>query len=274
MRRFLLLTAASLLLGGCNLVVAELPIFTAADTQGAPQLKPGVWLSRDPACEVDTTKPVAEWPACADPSIITADSIAGKGGPESAMPYILAGGDPQVLQMKIQMDPEKPALFMFAGLQVLRSDAQGRIVEARTWGVQCGPPPPAAAEEPEAAEPAGSDDPALGDESALDDAAAEATLPADAEEQDMLAAAGQDAEVAVEEPAAPEPTEAEREKMMEEAVKVAMEASVTREPLPGLTIKDGICLVRTEEPLRNAARESLQWDTEPHTVLYWVKDAE
>lgn len=250
MRRFLLLAAASLLLGGCNLVVAELPIFTEADASGAPQLKPGVWLSRDPACPVDTSKPMSDWPACADPSVISADTIGGRAGDDRAMPYVLAGGDPQVLQMKIQMDPEKPALYMFAGLQVLRTDAQGRIVEARTWGVQCGPPPPAPAADPDAGPPVAEEDEDVpADEAAAEEAAAEA---------------------------APEPelSEAEQQQKMEEAVKAAMDASVTREPLPGLVIKDGMCLVRTEEPLRNAARESLKWDTEPHTILYWVKDAE
>lgn len=286
MRRLLLLAAASsLLLGGCNLVMAELPILTAEDARGAPQLKPGVWLSRDPDCAVDTSKPMKDWPACAKPSVITADRIGGPpgsgggmGASDSEMAYVLAGGDPQVMQFEFQMDPAQPKLYMFVGLDAQRTDEAGRIIEARTWLVQCGPPPPPMKEEPTAA-PAESaesldepmDDPAaeaLDAESAASDEAgdlapeAEAPLAEDAT-ADLADDAGSDTPGASE-----EPTEAQ----MEAAMKEIMASGVTTQPLPGLILQDGVCLVRTIEPLRNAARESLQWDTAPPTVIYWVRD--
>ena len=55
-----------LLLGGCGMAVSEKPMFTAADTAGAPILADGVWLMKDdPACRVDVALPVSRWPACA-----------------------------------------------------------------------------------------------------------------------------------------------------------------------------------------------------------------
>lgn len=55
-----------LMLGGCGMAVSEKPMFTAADTAGAPILADGVWLMKDdPACRVDAALPVSRWPACA-----------------------------------------------------------------------------------------------------------------------------------------------------------------------------------------------------------------
>ena len=41
MQRMLFVLAAALMLGGCNMVYAEQPLFTAADATGAPTLRPG-----------------------------------------------------------------------------------------------------------------------------------------------------------------------------------------------------------------------------------------
>jgi hypothetical protein len=227
MQRLLLLLAAALLLGGCNMVYAEKPIFTQADAAGAPQLRPGIWAKRVPNCKFDKTKPVEDWPECADPSLVSADHI---GDPEDAsklVPYLLAAGDPRVMQLEVKPDTDKPFVWFFAGLKPLKSDRQGRIVEARTWMVLCGPPPPKPPEKP------------------ADEAADEATAEETPEQASARIQADIDAQVA---------------------------ASVTHEPLPGLTIKDGMCVASEPGPVRNAVQASLAWDDGQPTVIYWVRD--
>ena len=231
MRRLMILLAAALALGGCNMVMAETPILTAADAEGAPSLRPGVWITRDPECRFNPRKRVKDWPECASPLLVGSDSLTNPMKQEEAAPYVLAAGEPRILQLELRPEPDAPRLYLFAGLQPLKFDRQGRIVEARTWAVQCGPPPPPKADAPAADPPA-------------DAAAADASPPSDAQAR------------------------AEMEKMVSDA----LASGLTREPLPGMTVKDGMCVVRTVEPLRHAARESLAWDTESHTIIAWVRE--
>ena len=231
MRRLSFLIAAALMLAGCNMVVSETPILTTADAEGAPQLRPGVWVRRVEGCEVDLRKKVKDWPECADVSIITRNTI-GDPGKDEAMPYVLAGGTPQLMQLEMKAE-DAPRLFFFVGVEPVRSDDRGRVIEARTWAVQCGPPPRPAPEEAESAEVA----------APAEDSASEAPL-----------------------------TEAEQEAAMAEAVTKMASSMVTREPLPGLELKDGMCLVRTIEPLRNAAEKSKAWDEQANQPIVWVRD--
>jgi len=225
MQRLFLLLAAALMLGGCNMVYAEKAIFTQADAAGAPQLRPGLWVQHKPDCDFDEAKPIAQWPECADPSLVTATTVGDMTDPTKQTPYVLAGGDPRVLQIEVTPDPDKPTIWIFAGLKPLKTDSQGRITEARTWMVQCGPPPPKPPED--AAPPADEAAPASGEQTAD-------SIQADVDRQ--------------------------------------MAASVTREPLPGLTIKDGMCTATERDPVRNAAAASLAWDEDPPSVIHWVRD--
>lgn len=224
MQRLLFVLAAALMLGGCNMVYAEQPLFTAADAAGAPVLRPGIWSKRASDCVVDAAKPISEWPECADPVLVTADRIGDPGKPDKQGPYLLAGGDPRVMQMELKLEPDKPAIWIFVGLRPLRTDAQGRITEARTWMVQCGPPPPPRPEPAETPAP----------------------------------------------PANETPEQAEARIQAEIAATVA--AGVTREPLPGLEIKEGMCIARDRDPVRNAASASLAWDDGEESIIYWVRD--
>ncbi len=223
MQRLLSLLAAALLLGGCNLVYAEKPLFTQADAAGAPQLRPGIWAKRAPNCRFDKAKPVADWPECADPSVVTAERIGDPADATKQMPYLLAAGDPRVMQLEVKPDADKPFVWFFAGLKPLKTDRQGRIVEARTWLVQCGPPPPKPPEKTESDTPANE---------------------------------------------TPEQASAR----MQAEIDAQINASVTREPLPGLTVKEGMCVATEPGPVRNAARASLAWDDDEPSVIYWVRD--
>jgi hypothetical protein len=155
------LLAAALALGGCNLVVSDRPVFTAADAAGAPALRPGVWSASQPGCDFKASDPVADWPKCAGGGVITSTAIMasvdanGSGSPgqppptvvkpQMTIPYVLAAGDPRVMQINVKLPPEvggPSALFYFAALKPVARDTDGRIVQAEVWPIQCGPPPP------------------------------------------------------------------------------------------------------------------------------------
>jgi hypothetical protein len=160
--RALALLGAVLTLGGCNLVVSEKPVFAAADAAGAPPLRPGVWSASQPGCDFKPSDPVAKWPQCAGGGVITATAIMASvdangpapadqppptiAKPQMTIPYVLAAGDPRVMQIGMKLPPEMAgpsALFYFAALKPVARDADGRIVQAEVWPIQCGPPPPA-----------------------------------------------------------------------------------------------------------------------------------
>jgi hypothetical protein len=156
------LVAAALALGGCNLVVSATPVFSAADAAGAPTLRPGVWAAPQPNCDFKPADPLAAWPQCAGGGVITETAflaavdpsgLASSGQPPAPdapkqprkVPYVLAAGDPRVLQVGVELplDPAaKTRLFFFAALRPTAHDADGRITGAEIWFVQCGPPPP------------------------------------------------------------------------------------------------------------------------------------
>jgi hypothetical protein len=158
--RALTLFAAALALGGCNLVVSEKPVFTAADAAGAPPLRPGVWSATQPGCDFKPSDPVAKWPKCAGGGVITAAAImasvdTSSGGPDGqppavtkspmTIPYLLAAGDPRVMQVNVKPPAQAggpPSLFFFAALKPVARDPDGRITQAEVWAIQCGPPPP------------------------------------------------------------------------------------------------------------------------------------
>jgi hypothetical protein len=155
------LLAAALALGGCNLVVSEKPVFAAADAAGAPSLRAGVWSASQPGCDFKSSDPVAKWPKCAGGGVITATAIMASvdangpapadqpppttAKPQMTIPYVLAAGDPRVMQIDMKLPKEvggPPELFYFAALKPAAPDASGRIVQAEIWPIQCGPPPP------------------------------------------------------------------------------------------------------------------------------------
>ena len=57
MQRLLFVLAAALMLGGCNMVYAEQPLFTAADAASAPAMRPGLWSKRTADCVLLTCCP-------------------------------------------------------------------------------------------------------------------------------------------------------------------------------------------------------------------------
>lgn len=164
------LAVASLaMLGACNVVVTKDPLFTQADSAGAPTLRPGVWLIfEQPDCKVDTAKPFVDWPDCAGGGLVGDGEIAGhkSGAPKDVLektPVVLAAGEPRIAQVPVDVDVSAQASasasgdatasasasgggkanpYAYAAVRPTKFDAQGHITAFRFWPVDCGPPPP------------------------------------------------------------------------------------------------------------------------------------
>ncbi len=137
--RLALLLSALMALGGCNVVMTDAPMFTAADGAGAPAIRSGVWRDDKPDCAFDETLPQSKWPKCAE-------ARPGVADPPFWLPVT---GDPAILQMPMRTDDKKPGpQYFYAAFRPLKRDARGRVIAMKAWPVRCGPPPP-----PDAAPP-------------------------------------------------------------------------------------------------------------------------
>ena len=154
------------LLGGCNIVVSKTPVFAQADTAGTPAFRPGLWVGEKDDCHFNEATPADKWPDCAEPVIVTPGEVRGVGAQaqKQSTPYLLAAGDPLVLQAQADVDlsggadasasgnghasasvsveGSAPRPFLFLGVHPLSFDHQGRIIRMEQWPVMCGPPPP------------------------------------------------------------------------------------------------------------------------------------
>ena len=161
--------ATATLLGGCNIVVSPTPVFTAADTAGAPEFRQGLWATPNPGCRFDDSKPVAKWPDCVDSFAVMGGELWGVGDKakgKPGTPYVIAAGDPLVLQARMEADAQagatasasgdatasasasvavsqsEPPPFIFLAVHPLAFDDHKRMVRIEGWPVLCGPPPP------------------------------------------------------------------------------------------------------------------------------------
>jgi len=156
-RRWSVLAAICLLAAGlsaCNLVTTTEPMFTTADASGAPALREGLWANIEPDCKVDLKMPANRWPDCASRVVIQGGKLYEIDKDEvvvQALAFVLAAGDPRILQVKLVGEDEKAVeiLYFYVGLDPRKLDSQGRIVEYAGWLVQCGPPPPKDAKRPD-----------------------------------------------------------------------------------------------------------------------------
>jgi hypothetical protein len=134
----------------CTGVASTTPWFGPADAAGSPRLREGVWRLAQPAdkpCPAfDETRPLDAWPDCAMGLVVTASEIKamhrGDGGrtETEAFPYVLAAGDPPILQLADTS--EATTGYLYVWLQPTKRGADGRVVELRGWRVLCGPPAP------------------------------------------------------------------------------------------------------------------------------------
>ena len=142
MMRQALIVLAALLLTACNAVVSTKPLFSDRDARGAPPLKPGVWAMLENAnCAFDPANPPAQWPECADPVVFDGRVLRGPEGDKLPMAYLLAKGEPRILQLEMR-DQDEPTNLetMYLYLAVEPEPGRGPITRAKAWLVQCGPP--------------------------------------------------------------------------------------------------------------------------------------
>ena len=139
---------AALGLAGCNMVTSTTPMFADKDIRGQAQPRAGVWMSEHQTCDFDAGAPIDTWPKCADGWIVAPGAVIGpreQGAPRAAWvsnPTVFAAGDPPVMQIHIAGATEPIPPYLYAGIRPLKLDAEGRIVEFKSWPALCGPPPP------------------------------------------------------------------------------------------------------------------------------------
>jgi hypothetical protein len=144
--RWLLIGLVSALLGGCSIVGSDEPLFTAADSVGAPVLRPGLWAMPNENCDYKEASPADGWPRCANATVVTADRIAGgergpSGETKGSLAYRIAAGDPPILQVAAPEDEKDGPRFIYAGMRSTKTDKKGRTTEARIWLGLCNKPP-------------------------------------------------------------------------------------------------------------------------------------
>lgn len=148
MRQLIAIVVLALGLQACAMVGSDKALFSSADTRGAPVLRPGLWAMPDADCkDFDPAKPVSEWPACANLIKVDAAVISGAQKQDDGsmktmtLAYILAAGEPRVLQLTAPADkkPDDPN-FLYVGVRPTKVDGQGRVVEIQAWLALCEPP--------------------------------------------------------------------------------------------------------------------------------------
>jgi hypothetical protein len=135
----------ALALGGCAMVTSDEPLFGEADRAGAPVLKPGLWAMPNGGCEYDEKAAAGAWPKCANATAVTAKTISGgerdeKGNTKQALAYVLAKGDPPVVQVAAPPEEVDGPRFIYAGLRPTAFDHERRVTAARIWLALCSKP--------------------------------------------------------------------------------------------------------------------------------------
>lgn len=145
MLRALAVVGLCLMSTACIAVGSREPLFTSADGAGAPQPRPGLWASPDADCSFDPNAPATDWPECANGTVVRAHVLGPPGDPASLMGYLVANGDPLILQTPWPRSKAKnPPSYAYTWMQPTKTDEQGRFTEAKLWFVLCGeqaPPP-------------------------------------------------------------------------------------------------------------------------------------
>lgn len=140
MLRALVAAALCLMSSACIAVGSRQALFTSADEGQAAAPRPGLWVSPDADCKFDPAAPAADWPDCANATVVRAHVIGPPNDPAHLMGYVLTGTDPRILQMPWPAAGRKkdgPA-YSYVGIKPTRMDDQGRFVEAQVWIVLCG----------------------------------------------------------------------------------------------------------------------------------------
>lgn len=140
-----------LALAACSSVGSDAPLFGAADTAGAPALRPGLWAAPSRGCRFSSKASVEKWPDCANGAVVAPQSLLGgrrdaAGAFTEVLPYLMAAGEPPVMQIETPPGHELGGpRYVYAGVRPLAADEAGAIIKARIWLTLCAPPAVAAA---------------------------------------------------------------------------------------------------------------------------------
>jgi hypothetical protein len=136
------IAVGAILLAGCgDMLVSKTPLFSASAAADAPRLRPGVWKPTGPLCDDPTHKEsCSQEIGVSDTTLVfPPDAFSGS----ASMPYVVARGDPTILQMRLLSTnpmPQDAYAFTYVGLRPTQLDDRGRIVAFTIWGVACGEP--------------------------------------------------------------------------------------------------------------------------------------
>ena len=140
-------------LAGCsrpaNSAYSDLPLVSAADAATAPPLHDGVWLRSERAakpCKIDTARPVAEWPDCANWFVVKGSDLSNlvltfsdeDGSPAwgwTREQFLLAGGEPRIFQRQW-----RAGTFWYRAAAALSLGDQGAVVAYKEVDIDCRDP--------------------------------------------------------------------------------------------------------------------------------------
>lgn len=136
------LVLAALLLGACNMVMSEKPLFADADRSTlAPRA--GLWLMRDKQCRFDESRPESGWPQCAMWVVVRSSGdrlevMDGKGQTEQ-LGALFAAGDPPIIEVRwVDTAKDSRVYYGYLGLTAGPANSDGRFSSASAWLVECG----------------------------------------------------------------------------------------------------------------------------------------
>ena len=143
MRSLLFLLPLLTVLGACNMVISETPMFDEGDQ---PSLSPrdGIWLADVEDCRFDAGKQESDWPECAVWVIAHNNGrdlrLRDGKGQSQRVASIFASGTPTIVQGQWVDDSKKPATthYGFYGLEPETIGPDGRFAAASVWPVDCG----------------------------------------------------------------------------------------------------------------------------------------
>lgn len=146
----LLLACLLSLLGACNMVISETPLFSPED-EATFRPRDGVWVVDDPDCKFDSSLPESDWPKCAMWIVARPNGeVLLQNGEDEGQPgrFVIAKGQPPIVQIlwRDEAKEDGKTFYVFFGLEAGRAQTDGAFVTAFSWDVMCGVKDPSSSE--------------------------------------------------------------------------------------------------------------------------------
>jgi hypothetical protein len=141
--RRLWIGVAAGLLGACNMVISETPMFAEADrTDVAP--RDGIWLNDSDECRFDSSRPESDWPECAM-WVVVRDSgrkleVSDGKKQSQHLRSLFAAGESAIIEAQWTDDAKTPSTVTYGyyALEPQPAEPDGRFIRATVWPVECG----------------------------------------------------------------------------------------------------------------------------------------